>query len=82
MLNGVQLRLTFDKATAKFTGTGVESTASNVDVNLIAKMIGAINASNGERLSPRPFHILTNSTSLVMHHGFTSLRMVISSLLR
>lgn len=50
MLNGVQLYdLTFDKATAKFTGTGVESTASNVDVNLIAKMIGAINASNGEK---------------------------------
>ena len=50
MLNGVQLYdLTLDKATAKFTGTGVESTASNVDVNLIAKMIGAINASNGEK---------------------------------
>ncbi|WP_455080905.1 DUF4302 domain-containing protein [Prevotella melaninogenica] len=50
MLNGVQLYdLTFDKATAKFSGTGVESTASNVDVNLIAKMIGAINASNGEK---------------------------------
>ena len=50
MLNGVQLYdLTFDKATAKFTGTGVESTASNVDVNLIANMIGAINASNGEK---------------------------------
>ena len=27
----------------------MESTASNVDVNLIAKMIGAINASNGEK---------------------------------
>ncbi len=50
ILNGVQLYdLTFDKATAKFTGTGVESAASNVDVNLIAKMIGAINASNGEK---------------------------------
>ena len=50
MLNGVQLYdLTFDKATAKFTGTGVESTASTVDVNLIANMIGAINASNGEK---------------------------------
>ena len=49
-LNGVQLYdLTLDKATAKFTGTGVESTASNVDVNLIANMIGAINASNGEK---------------------------------
>ncbi|KGF52377.1 DUF4302 domain-containing protein [Prevotella melaninogenica] len=49
-LNGVQLYdLTFDKATAKFTGTGVESAASNVDVNLIANMIGAINASNGEK---------------------------------
>ena len=32
MLNGVQLYdLTFDKATAKFTGTGVESTASTID---------------------------------------------------
>ena len=50
MVNGVQLYdLTFDKATAKFTGTGVESTVSNVDVNLIAKMIGVINASNGEK---------------------------------
>ena len=49
-LNGVQLYdLTLDKATAKFTGTGVESTASSVDVNLIANMIGAINASNGEK---------------------------------
>ena len=49
-LNGLQLYdLTLDKATAKFTGTGVESTASNVDVNLIANMIGAINASNGEK---------------------------------
>ena len=50
MLNGVQLYdLTLDAETAKFSGTGVESTASNVDVNLIANMIGAINASNGEK---------------------------------
>ena len=49
-LNGVQLYdLTLDAETAKFSGTGVESTASNVDVNLIANMIGAINASNGEK---------------------------------
>ena len=50
MLNGVQLYdLTLDAETAKLSGTGVESTASNVDVNLIANMIGAINASNGEK---------------------------------
>ena len=49
-LNGVQLYdLTLDAETAKFSGTGVESTASNVDVNLIANMIGTINASNGEK---------------------------------
>ena len=49
-LNGVKLYdLTLDAETAKFSGTGVESTASNVDVNLIANMIGAINASNGEK---------------------------------
>lgn len=50
MLNGVQLYdLTLDAETAKLSGTGVESTASNVDVNLVANMIGAINASNGEK---------------------------------
>ena len=50
MLNGVQLYdLTLDAETAKLSGTGVESTASNVDVNLIANMIGTINASNGEK---------------------------------
>ena len=49
-LNGVKLYdLTLDAETAKLSGTGVESTASNVDVNLIANMIGAINASNGEK---------------------------------
>ncbi len=49
-LNGGQLYdLTLDTETGKFSGTGVESTASNIDVNLIANMIGAINASNGEK---------------------------------
>lgn len=49
-LNGVQVYdLTFDAATAKFSSNGVESTATNIDVNLVAEMIGSINVSNGAK---------------------------------
>ena len=49
-LNGVQVYdLAIDAETAKFSGTGIESTATSIDVNLVADMIGSISVSNGTK---------------------------------
>lgn len=49
-LNGVEMSdLTFDVNSLKFSAKDVESTQSNIDVDLIARTIGDINASNVEK---------------------------------
>ena len=49
-LNGVRVHdLTFDTATAKLSANGVETTESYIDVNTVAKVLGNISVSNGEK---------------------------------